>query len=43
MEGANNTKANLKKYTKVEGKWRFLPVVKTEWRFLSRHSHSPLY
>jgi len=28
MESKSGTKANLKKYTKLNGKWRFVPVLK---------------
>ncbi len=28
MDGKNNSRANLKKYIKVQGKWRFVPVLK---------------
>lgn len=30
MDSKNNSKANLKKYTKVDGKWRFVPVLKQD-------------
>ena len=28
MDSKRGSKANLKKYTKVDGKWRFVPVLK---------------
>lgn len=28
MDSKNGSKANLKKYIKIDGKWRFVPVLK---------------
>ena len=39
MDSKNTPTANLKKYIKVDGKWRFVPVLKQNGVPLSGHRH----
>ena len=37
MDSTAGAKANLKKYINLNGKWRFVPVVKHESRASAKH------